>query len=154
MNIIAIDPGKQCGVALFRKGKLYTSLSLNLDDPYAISSLRSTLRKKMGAAFVVVAERGGWRSMPNAYYVGVSLGYLLGGTELPRPHHYVEPAKWRQAVLGKGRITKPEVVSWVQTNAKKSVEDHNEAEAICIGYYFLWRHAGEGRGSQETLCVE
>jgi hypothetical protein len=147
--VLAIDPGKVSGFAIFVKGFLVWSDSARTHaDRFDPASWAMSEAREWGLPLMVVAEKwtpggrfAGARTMAG---LGASWGLWLAALEdagIPKARIIrVHTQTWRAATIGGGRgIDTQEWKRRARVRASQEagllVEDDNAADAICIG---LW----------------
>lgn len=164
--LLAVDPGYVSGWAIMRAGHLLDFGEVDAFDPEALSVVvRQALRAahEAGVPLVMVREEwgtGGARGL--AQWGGLFAARKVWDATLERlrdTHDQVATPKtmgahistWRSRVLGTSRVSKAEAKRLALVQARRRFptqtcsgladENHNAAEAICIGVYA--QHAGE-----------
>lgn len=147
--ILAIDPGRTSGWALFARGEhVYSGTATTHLDRVDLAQLAVEAARNNGAPLVVVGEIwtpggkfGGARTMAG---VGASWGQWLAAFEaagIPKARVMrVKVQTWRAAVLGGAFGRKTEQWHAMATRRAtvaigRAPTDANEAEAVCIGIW-------------------
>lgn len=126
--LIAIDPGKVTGAALFRDGLLVQTATDDGDAPGENSG-------ELPADCEIVAERPhagyGKASVEDLITLAIRLGRVLGS----HPAKLVTPVQW------KGNMTKAATQARIRkvlapAELARVIDDHNVFDAVGIG---LWR---------------
>lgn len=139
-TVFAVDPGLGGATAWVRgseAGALPTALRDGVREVDA-AALAAAIRDS--GAVVVVVERV-WR--PNKLVRAAAKAVAAAefcGVEVVEP----TPAQWRRAVLGDAKADKAAAVAWARrafpaTSLRRTkrarTDDHNLAEALCLGRY-------------------
>lgn len=86
----------------------------------------------------MVIERGGWRSQRNAFHLGVYAGALIERLGLTskliagKDVVWVEPKRWKLAVLGNGNASKDDAIAWATAEGEVATNDEAEARAMSM----------------------
>lgn len=153
--VLGIDPGKTGAVAVLKDGELYFVCKAPLrktpkGHDYDILNMRNILRTYAKSGVLYIEKAGPFRvqgrtqggvSMFNygagyGLWLGIAAGIGLRTVE-------VRPQQWKQAVLKKHAHDKAASIdafkkafpNWSLTPGRKSVPDHNLAEAALIAVY-------------------
>lgn len=132
INFVAIDPGRDSGLALFINNKYVTSYSVDVYNYDQLQEIRAVLEKQPLSG--VVTEATSWARTNSKHKTPE---YHLGGLvwALGLQHHKLikyTPGEWRK-VLGHYTQSKEESIDRVYELYDIKMKDHNRAEAICIG---------------------
>ena len=150
MNILAIDPGTKTGWAALYKGHIESgthefTTARGSSPGLRFLRFRSWLADmfRMTEPDLVVYERPHMRG-------GYATDLLVGFTtriqeECADPSRNIEceavhTATLKKATTGSGRAGKDEMAAVAEERFGKSVEDDNEADALCLLWYAMQEH--------------
>jgi hypothetical protein len=165
--ILAVDPGKTCGWAIFVEGSLVASGSFktDLDEILAVFKIAKRYRDESGLPLVVVGEkwgRGGRMNPETAAGLGAQWGpwYYAArskhvGGDVPLSHILrVHQRTWRTSMLGVG--VGHDADTWkklaaIRCKAQFGIDvTGDRAEAILIGF---WGGFPRSRGEEDPSEV-
>lgn len=144
--LLAIDPGAAAGWALFVDGQLTAYGPAQGDSFWGfVNAMKdhmpavATLEQARLAECVI--EQGWSNGTKGALTLGQRRGIAQAAAEYFdfRKTVYIPSATWQNGLHGsiKGKDTKQLALDYVREKYQISNIDHNQAEAICLGTYFL-----------------
>lgn len=153
--VLAIDPAAKAGVALFYEGKLIGTTAANGAKwrplVVAIGGLLSQLPSDAGAQprHVVIEDgwlRPGWGAK-GALTLGRRRGLAMAAAEAMGFEHdptFVGPSTWQGKLFGRLKLdeSKQKALAFVAEHYAKTDISEDEADAICIGHYWLTYEQG------------
>lgn len=151
-SVLAIDAAETAGVAFFAKGELRESGLLNMRTGMEDSKRWVHLARQYPSSMVVI-ESNVFRGKGAAALGHHSRHWLYRayneGLDDSRVA-YVSPNEWRSGLFGHGNANKQHAINYVAMNYGIEVT-HDEAEAICIGRFALYRRVSYRRKLYDKL---
>jgi len=149
--ILAIDPGAHMGWAFSVSGVARSGVchfSGDLGD--RLVALDEWTVRKLSGVSVLYCERPAYAPGNSTTTLWSMLGVLnMRATQLGIPFVLKSPMTIKKHATGSGRASKGEVVEAIESLHGRSVEDHNEADALALlGLALSERTSGEA-GSPE-----
>lgn len=148
MKVLSLDPATKTGWAMWENKKLISSGIINFPNSKihpgqrfvtANQEIKRLICNNHKPYDVIVYEAiKRWSSSQAALVYGGIVSVILYYAALEGiPVVGIAPTEAKKFCTGKGRADKEEMIKWATDNFKKP-QDDNEADAIAIGYTYIY----------------
>jgi Holliday junction resolvasome RuvABC endonuclease subunit len=149
--ILAIDPATRCGWAVYNNDQKVASGVLDFSSkPTAHAGKRfnnalnefTTLISKYPIKAIAYEAVKRWQSSQAALvYGGIVSTLLVAAYQSSVPVFGIAPKSAKKRCTGNGNASKTEMIVWANKEFNIQVIDDNEADALAIGYTYIYETA-------------